>query len=79
MYSNIVKISLFMPREVLDLIDKLVGKRNRNKFIREATIKELKRIRLQKALEMAAGAWKDEDYPELKKGVDKWVRKLREG
>jgi len=39
-----------------------------------------KRIRFLKALEEAAGAWKDEDHPELReKGTYHWVRDLREG
>lgn len=42
--------------------------------------KELKRIRLLKAIQEAAGAWKDEDHPELaEKGTYRWVRELREG
>jgi hypothetical protein len=45
----------------------------------EATRKELKRIRLQEAREKTAGAWKDEDHPEIKeKGTYRWVRDLRE-
>lgn len=45
----------------------------------KATEKELKRARLQRALEKAAGAWKDEDHPDLKeKGTYHWVRDLRE-
>jgi hypothetical protein len=30
-----------------------------------------------KALEAAAGAWKDKDHPELKRGAARWVKKLR--
>ncbi len=35
------------------------------------------RLRQIKALEAAAGAWKDKDHPELKQGAAKWVKKLR--
>jgi hypothetical protein len=35
------------------------------------------RLRQLKAIEAAAGAWKDADHPELKGGSAKWVRKLR--
>lgn len=77
MHSSNVKTPLSIPRDVLDSIDMLVGKRKRNEFIKDATIKELKRLRLQRALEAAAGAWKDENHPELKNGVDKWVSNLR--
>lgn len=30
------------------------------------------------AIDAGAGAWKDEDHPELKEGTAKWVRKLRQ-
>jgi hypothetical protein len=35
------------------------------------------RLRQIKALEAAAGAWKDRDHPDLKQGAAKWVKKLR--
>ena len=38
---------------------------------------KLMRLRQLKALEAAAGSWKDEDHPELKDGAAKWVEKLR--
>jgi hypothetical protein len=73
------KAHLVFPEDLLQAIDKLVGKRGRSKFVVEATRKELKRIRLQEALEKTAGAWKDEDHPEIKeKGTYRWVRDLRE-
>jgi len=73
------KAHLVFPQELLDSIDKLVGKRKRSKFVVEAAQKELKRLQLQRALEKAAGAWKDENHPALKKkGTYQWVRDLRE-
>jgi len=45
-----------------------MGKRKRSRFITEAARKELKRTHLERVLGKAAGAWKDEDHPELKKG-----------
>jgi hypothetical protein len=73
------KAHLIFPEDLLQAIDKLVGKKGRSKFVVEATRKELKRIRLQEALEKAAGAWKDDDHPEIKeKGTYRWVRDLRE-
>jgi len=76
---KMVKTPLVLPEDLIKEIDKLMGRRKRSKFITKATRKELKRIRLQKALERAAGAWKDEDHPELeKKGTSQWVRNFRE-
>jgi Arc/MetJ-type ribon-helix-helix transcriptional regulator len=58
-------------------IDTLVGKRGRSNFLTQAAEKELMRLRQIKALQGAAGAWKDKDHPELKQGAAKWVKKLR--
>ena len=59
-------------------IDHFVGKRARSAFLSQAAEKELVRLRQLKALEAAAGSWKDKDHPELKQGSAKWVRKLRQ-
>ena len=39
--------------------------------------KKLTRLRQIRALEAAAGSWKDKDHPELRQGAASWVRKLR--
>jgi hypothetical protein len=76
--ANKTKTHLIFPEELLKAIDKLVGKRKRSKFVAEVVTKELKKRQLEEALEKAAGAWKDEDHPELKKrGTYQWVRDLR--
>lgn len=73
------KTHLVFPRELLERIDKLIGKRKRSQFVVEATKEKLARERFLKILKKAAGSWKDEDYPEFrtKKGVDKYIRRLR--
>jgi hypothetical protein len=55
----------------------IVGKGGRSKFLTQAGEKELMRPRQLKAIEAAAGSWKDKDHPELKHGAAKWVDKLR--
>jgi len=73
------KAHLVFPEDLLQSIDKLVGKRGRSKFVVEATRKELKRVQFLQALQEAAGSWKDEDHPELKeRGTYQWVREQRE-
>ncbi|MFW6118631.1 MAG: hypothetical protein ACOC6R_03970 [Chloroflexota bacterium] len=73
------KAHLVFPEELLQAIDKLVGKRGRSKFVVEATRKELKRVQFLQALQEAAGSWKDENHPELvEKGTYQWVREQRE-
>lgn len=73
------KAHLVFPEDLLQSIDKLVGKRKRSKFVVEAARKELKRIQFLQALREAAGSWKDENHPELKnKGTYQWVREQRQ-
>ncbi len=50
MANNKAKAHLVFPEDLLESIDKLVGKRNRSKFVVEAARKELKRIQLLQAL-----------------------------
>jgi Arc/MetJ-type ribon-helix-helix transcriptional regulator len=58
-------------------IDTLVGSRQRSSFLTQAAERELMRIRQLRAIEAAAGTWKDKDHPELKQGAAKYVAKLR--
>ena len=68
---------IVIPQHLATKIDTLVGKRSRSAFLAQAAEKELMRLRQIKALEAAAGSWKDKDHPELKQGAAKWVKGLR--
>jgi len=54
----------------LQTIDQLVGKRKRSKFVVEAAKEKIARERFLKALNEAAGAWTDEDHPDLNTNED---------
>ena len=47
-------------------------------FISQALEKELVRRTQLAALDAVAGAWKDEDHPELRSGAAHWVSNLRQ-
>jgi Arc/MetJ-type ribon-helix-helix transcriptional regulator len=66
-----------LSEQLVKDIDTVVGSRQRSSFITQAAERELMRLRQIAALKGAAGAWKDEDHPELKHGSAKWVKKLR--
>jgi Arc/MetJ-type ribon-helix-helix transcriptional regulator len=68
-----------MPDQLLADIDELFGKGNRSAFLTELADREVRRQKLLRALDDAAGCWKEEDHPELKNGSAAWVRELREG
>jgi Arc/MetJ-type ribon-helix-helix transcriptional regulator len=60
-------------------IDALFGKGKRSSFLTEIAEREVRRQKQLRALDAAAGCWKDEDHPELKNGSGAWVRELRSG
>ena len=68
---------IVIPEQLAQEIDTLVGKRGRSSFLTEAARKEVRRLRMLKALEEAAGSWADKDHPELKGGAVRYVDKAR--
>lgn len=69
--------NFLLPDDVLNELKTAVPKRQQSKVVAEALRKELKRIKLAKALETSFGAWKEKEHPELKKGAEAFVRGLR--
>jgi len=68
---------IILPDELATEIDDLVGKRGRSRFIVGAASAEVRRRLQLKALEKAAGSWKDRNHPELKGGTRRWVSRMR--
>lgn len=73
------KTHLVFPRELLETIDKFIGKRKRSSFVVEATKEKLTREKFARIIEKAAGCWTDKNHPELrtKKDLERYVRSLR--
>lgn len=71
------RVHIILPDELVAEIDSLVGRRGRSRFIVSATSAEVRRQLQLKALEKAAGSWKDEHHPELKVGARRWVARMR--
>jgi Arc/MetJ-type ribon-helix-helix transcriptional regulator len=74
---NTKRTHVVLSEQLVKDIDTLVGTRQRSSFLTQAAEEKLMRLRQIKALEAAAGSWKDKDHPELKQGAAKWVAKLR--
>ena len=66
--------NFLLPDDVLNELKASVSKRERSKVVAEAIRKELKRFKLQKAIQSCFGAWKEADHPELKEGTEKFIR-----
>ncbi len=69
---------IVIPASLVSEIDTLVGRRQRSRFLTEAAQREVKRLRMLRALARARGAWKDQDHPELQRGAARWIEKLRQ-
>ena len=69
--------NFLLPEDLIEEIKKFVSRREQSKFVTEALRKELKRLRLEKALKTSFGAWKDAKHPEMKAGTEEFVRSLR--
>jgi len=66
-----------VPEGLLTDIDTLFGKGKRSAFLTEIGEREVRKQKLLRALDEAAGCWSPEDHPELKDGSVAWVRQLR--
>lgn len=80
MTTETKRINITLPVSLLEDLRRLIPKMERNKFIVEATEKELQRLQLHKAIQESAGAWSDEDHPDLitVDDVNRYVREIRE-
>lgn len=76
---NTEKITVSLPRELVERLRELIPARRRSVFIAEALQEKLALEEQYNAIEEAAGAWKDEDHPEFQtdEGIDRWLSELR--
>jgi metal-responsive CopG/Arc/MetJ family transcriptional regulator len=74
-----VRTNLMLPKELVDEVDRVAGPRERSRWVAEAIEARLRRERLRRALDGAAGAWSGVGPPEWGRpnGVVEWVRGLR--
>jgi hypothetical protein len=80
MTESVKRINVTFPVTLLAELRNYVPRQERNNFIVKAIEKELHRLRLSRALRESAGAWSDEDHPDLMtvEDVNRYVRRLRE-
>ncbi len=74
-----IATNLSLPKDLVEEIDAVAGKRNRSAFVEEALRERLRRDRVRRAWEGVRGAWAGKGPPEWDKpdGVANWVRALR--
>ncbi len=73
------KITISLPQELIERLRQHVPAENRDAFIAHAVEEQLALDEQLNVLEETAGAWKDDDHPELATGedIDRWLQQLR--
>jgi metal-responsive CopG/Arc/MetJ family transcriptional regulator len=74
-----MRTHVIMPEEVIKQLDKLVGARERSRFIVAAVVDRMNRIRLERAARKAAGSLANWDIDEwfTSEKASSWVHELR--
>ncbi|HEY4359251.1 MAG TPA: hypothetical protein VGN16_26115 [Acidobacteriaceae bacterium] len=71
---------ILLPEDLIQEIDEAVGPRGRSAFLVETAREALRRRKLLAFLKKSetSPAWKAENHPELAKGSEAWIRKIRQ-
>ena len=79
MAEGVTRAHVVMPRETVEAIDRLVGRRGRSRFVAEAAEEKLRRIRSLEAAERIAGSISEDEAPwwRTPDDISAWVRALR--
>ena len=79
MLDETVRTHIVIPRELVESVDQVAGRRSRSRFIADAVAEKLARVRRQTVLRDAAGALADRDIPgwESTGAATEWVRRSR--
>jgi len=79
MMKETMRTHVHVPRDLVEAIDRVAGKRKRSEFVTEALREKLARERQKEALAATAGALAAADYPEwaTPEKTSQWVHDLR--
>ena len=74
------EINLNVPIKLLEELQRYFPNWQEEQFLLDLLERELRRARLQQAWNESAGAWSDEDHPDLKtaEDIEAYVRRIRE-
>jgi metal-responsive CopG/Arc/MetJ family transcriptional regulator len=74
-----IATNLSLPRDLVEELDSVAGKRNRSAFVEEAIRHRLRREHLRRMIEETAGSLDTGNYPEWETSEDvvAWVRARR--
>lgn len=69
--------NFLLPEDLIEELKRSVPRREQSKVVAEALRKELKRLKLRKAIETSFGAWEEKNHPKLNNGTEEYIRQLR--
>jgi len=69
--------NFLLPEDLIEKLRQVVPKREQSKVVAEALRKELKRLKLRKAIDTSFGAWENKKHPELRDGTEGYIRQIR--
>ena len=72
-----IATNLSLPKDLVDELDAIAGKRNRSAFVENLLERELRRQRMRRAWEAVRGILKDDPRFPTSEAVVEWVRALR--
>ena len=69
------RLNLYLPKDLVEDLRRHVPARERTRFVAQVLARELRRLKLKAAIEASAGAWRDEDHPDLATpaDIDRWI------
>jgi hypothetical protein len=78
-YKDPSKITVTLPRALLVRLDEYVPSRRRSRFIAQAIESRLALAEQLTALDETAGAWTDDNHPDMKTeaDIDRWIDDIR--
>jgi hypothetical protein len=77
--ANLRKLTVMLPGSLLVRLDERVSPRGRSRFIAAAIEERLALVEQLAALDETAGAWSDENHPDMatEEDIDRWLQALR--
>lgn len=74
-----VRTNFRLPVDLLENVERIAGKRQRNRFVEDAIREHVRRVTRSEALTRSAGVLSDAGYPEWQtpQDVAEWVNELR--
>ena len=73
------RTNVLLPEELVEELDQVAGKRKRSRFIVQAIREKLARLKFAEMLTQTAGAWSDENHPEIRtqEDLNRYLRRVR--